>query len=149
MTKTLARGLVIILLIPYSLLLFEFLAKDVTVRNIIKVFASVFGPVPLAIFFAYLFVATGSFVKKRDESTLSVFASFNYLLVTLLATTLFLYFFEAFIYKEFSDSVVPIFLNSLVLVMYIANILLTKSIQVIAILSGISMGISIHVLFIT
>jgi hypothetical protein len=148
MSKTFARGLVIILLIPYALLLFEFLAKDVTFRNIIKVFASVFGPVPLAIFFAYLFVARGNLVKL-DESTLSIFASFNYLLVTLLTTTLFLYFFEAFIYKEFSDSVVPIFLNSLVLVMYIANILLTKSIQVIAILSGISMGISIHVLFLT
>jgi hypothetical protein len=149
MSKSLARVLVIILLVPYSLFLFEFIAKDVTFRNIIKVGASVFGPIPLAIFFAYVFVAKKSILKEIDETLINTFASFIYLFITLLTTVVFLYFLEGFIYKDFSKTVVPIFLNSLILMMYITNILYTKSIQVIAILSGMSMGISIHVLFIT
>jgi len=147
MSKKLIHSLIIILLIPYSLLLFEFLAKDVTLKNIIKVSTSVFGPIPIAIFLAYVLVAKKS--VEIDETRLSVFASFSWLFMTLLATLTGLYFFENFVYKEFSESVVPIFLNSFVLVMYIANILLTKSLSMIAILSGLSMGISMHVLFLT
>ena len=149
MSKKFTYGLVIILLIPYSLLLFEFLAKDVTLKNIIKVSTSVFGPIPIAIFLAYVLVAKKSIREEIDETRLSVIASFNWLFVALLATLIFLYFFQTFVYKEFSESLVPIFLNSFVLVMYIANILLTKSISMIAILSGLSMGISMHVLFLT
>jgi len=149
MSKTLARGLVIILLIPYSLFLFEFLAKEVTFKNLVKVFAAVSGPIPLAIFVAYIFVAQKSILKEIDESHLSVFVSFSYLFVTLLMTIIFLYFFETFFYKKFSETVTPIFLNSLVLMMYIVNILVTKRIQIIALLSGLSMGISIYVLFLS
>jgi hypothetical protein len=148
MSKTLARGLVIILLIPYSLFLFEVLAREVTLKNIVKVTASVFGPIPLALFFAYLFVARESILKEIDETRLSSIVLFSLLLTTLLITVISLYFFEFFIYKAFSETVVPIFFNSLVLIMYIVNILLIKSLKMIAILSGISMGISIYVLFI-
>ena len=147
MSKTLARGLVIILLIPYSLLLVEFLTKDVTFENIIKVIAAVFGPIPLAIFIAYIFVSRKNILKEIDETSLSVVASFSYLLGTLLTTIILLYFFETFIYKEFHQTVTPIFFNSFVLIMYIINVLITKNIKMIAVLSGISMGISINVLF--
>lgn len=149
MSKTLARGLVIILLIPYSLFLVEFLTKDVTFENIIKVIAAIFGPIPLAIFIAYIFVPRKNILKEIDETSLSVVASFSYLFGTLLATIIFLYFFETFIYKEFRDTVTPIFFNSFVLMMYIVNVLITKNIKMIAVLSGISMGISIDVLFLT
>jgi hypothetical protein len=147
MNKSLAQGLVIILLIPYSLFLFEFVAKDVTFRNIVKVVASVFGPVPLAIFFAYVFVAKKNIFKEVEETLITTLTSFNYLFISLLISVIFLYFLEVFIYKDFSETVVPIFINSLILMMYITNILYVKSIQMIAILSGMSMGISIHVLF--
>ena len=149
MSKTLARVLVIVLLIPYSLFLVEFLAKDVTVQNIIKVVAAIFGPIPLTIFIAYIFVPSKNILKEIDETNLSLVASFSYLLGTLFTTIILLYFFETFIYKDFSNTVTPIFLNSLVLMMYIVNILITKNIKIIAILSGISMAISINVLFIT
>jgi len=149
MSKSFTRGLVIILLVPYSLFLFEFVAKDVTFSNVIKVVASVFGPIPLAIFLAYIFVAKENIIKEIDETFISVFASFGYLFFMLLMSVVFLYFLEAFIYKGFSESVVPIFINSLVLMMYIMNILYVKSIQMIAILSGMSMGISMYVLFLT
>ena len=147
MSKNLARSLVIILLIPYSLFLFEFLAKDVTFRNIIKVVTSIFGPVPLAIFFAYVFVAKKSILQEIDESHLSILGSISYLVGTFVMTLFWLYLFEGFVYPQLSQTVVPIFLNSLVLVMYITNILVTKSLTIIAILSGISMAISIYVLF--
>ncbi len=147
MNKALARSLVIILLIPYSLFLVEFLTKDVTLRSIIKVVVAVFGPIPLAIFIAYIFVAKKSILQEIDETRLSVLVSFTYLFGTLFMSTVFLYFVENFIYTDFSETVAPIFLNSFVLVMYIVNILVTKNISMIAILSGISMGISIHVLF--
>lgn len=147
MTKSFTRGMVIILLVPYSLFLFEFIAKDVSFKNIIKVVASVFGPIPLAIFLAYIFVAKESIIKKIDETFISVFVSFSFLLITLLTTVIFLYFLDTFIYKDFRETVGPIFVNSLILMMYITNILYTKSIQMIAILSGMSMGISIYVLF--
>jgi hypothetical protein len=147
LSKNLARSLVIILLIPYSLFLFEFLAKDVTFRNIIKVATSVFGPLPLAIFFAYVFVAKKNILQEIDESHLSIFASVSYLLGTFVMTLFWLYLFEGLVYPQFSETVVPIFLNSLVLLMYITNILVTKSLKIIAILSGISMAISIQVLF--
>jgi hypothetical protein len=141
--------LVIILLIPYSLFLFEFLAKEITFKNIVKVFAAVSGPIPIAIFIAYIFVAQKSLLKEINESHLSALASFSYLFVSLLMTIICLYFFETLFYKQFSETVIPIFLNSLVLMMYIVNILITKHIQIIALLSGISMGISIYVLFIS
>jgi len=149
MSKTLARGLVIILLIPYSLFLVEFVAKDVTFENIIKVIAAIFGPIPLVIFIAYIFVPRKNILKEIDETSLSTFASFSYLLGTLLTTIIFLYFFETFIYKDFHETVTPIFFNSFVLMMYIINVLITKDIKMIAVLSGISMGISIDVLFLT
>jgi len=149
MNKSFTRSLVVILLVPYSLFLFEFVAKDVTFRNIIKVVASVFGPIPLAIFLAYIFVAKENIIKEIDETFISVFASFSYLFFMLLMSMAFLYFLEVFIYKDFSESVVPIFINSLVLMMYIMNILYIKNIQMIAILSGMSMGISMYVLFLT
>ncbi len=147
MNKALTRVLVIILLIPYSLFLFEFLAKDVTLKNIIKVITAVFGPIPLAIFVAYIFVPKKSILQEIDDTALSVFASFSYLLGTLLMTLIFLDFFEKFIYEGFSETVTPIFFNSLVLMMYIVNILVTKNLKMIALLSGLSMGISINVLF--
>ncbi|MEK8015474.1 MAG: hypothetical protein VSS75_001315 [Candidatus Parabeggiatoa sp.] len=148
MSQKLARSLVIILLIPYSLFIIEFLAKEVTFQNIIKVIAAVSGPLPLAIFIAYIFVAKENLLAEIDETRLNVFTAFSYLLATCLISILCLYFFEAIVYKELSHSVVPIFLNSFVLSLYIVNILWIKRIKMIAILSGISMGISIYVLFI-
>lgn len=149
MNKTLIRGLIIILLIPYSLLLFEFLAKDVTLKNIIKVFAAVAGPLPLAIFIAYILVSIKNVENTPGEVPVSALASFNYLLITLFIAIIFLYVFEAFIYKDFSQTVAPIFFNSFVIVMYLVNLLFTKNLQMIAILSGISMGISLYVLFLS
>jgi len=148
MSQKLARSLVIILLIPYSLFLIEFLAKEATFQNIIKVIAAVSGPLPLAIFIAYIYVARENILTEIDETRLSTFTAFSYLLATSLLSIICLYFFEAFVYTELSHSVVPIFLNSLVLALYIVNILVIKRIKMIAILSGMSMGISIYVLFI-
>ena len=149
MSKSLARALVILLLIPYSLFIFEFVAKDVSLRSIVKVTASVFGPVPLAIFVAYIFVAQKNIIEEIGDTVISTFASFGYLFFTLFVTLITLHLLEISIYPNFSETVAPIFLNSLILMMYIVNILYVKSIQIIAILSGISMGISTHVLFIT
>lgn len=151
MNKSFARWLAIILLIPYSLFLFDFLAKDISFKNIIKVFTAVLGPIPLVIFIAYIFVANKDFIIKwmEEDSSFCVFGAFSHLLVTLLSTIFFMSFFDKFIYTDFSETTIPIFLNSLVLVMYIVNILFTDSIKMIAIFSGISMGISINVLFLT
>lgn len=145
MSQSLARALIIILVMLYGFLLFEFLAQEVTVKNIIKVFTAVSAPLPLTIFVAYIFVARETFINP--EVSISVLSSFTYLLVTLLFSLIFLHFFESLIYNGLSETIVPIFLNSFVLAMYVINIFLTKSVQMMAVLSGMSIGISLYVLF--
>ena len=147
MSKSLTRTLIMVLLAPYSLLLIEFIATEITLKNIIKALAAVFGPIPLVIFAAFIF--TNKTEVPVKEINLSILLAFSYLLVTLFLTILGLDWFESFIYPTFSTTVVPIFFNSVILATYIINLLFTKDIKIIAILSGISIGISIYVLFLT
>ena len=147
MSKPLTRVLIIVLLVPYSLLLVEFIATEITLKNIVKALAAVFGPIPLVIFTAFIFANKTE--MSVSEINLSILSAFSYLLATFFFTILWLYFFETFIYKAFSTTVVPIFFNSFILAMYIINLLFTKDMKMIAILSGISIGISMYVLFLT
>lgn len=147
MSKSITRVLIMVLLVPYSLLLIEFIAIEVTLKNIIKALTAVFGPIPLVIFAVFIFA--NKTAAPVSEINLSVLSAFSYLLATLFFTMLWLYFFETFIYKAFSTTVVPIFFNSFILTMYIINLLFTNNSRIIAVLSGISIGISMYVLFLT
>jgi hypothetical protein len=147
MSKSLTRILIMVLLAPYSLLLVEFIATEITLKNILKALAAVFGPIPLVLFTAFIF--TNKTEAPVKEINLSILSAFSYLLATLFLTILGLDWFESFIYPTFSTTVVPIFFNSFILAMYIINLLFTKDMKMIAILSGISIGISMYVLFLT
>lgn len=147
MSQSLTRILIIVLLVPYSLLLIEFIIAEITLKNIIKALVAVFAPIPLVIFTAFIFANQTE--EPVSEINLSILSAFSYLLTTFFLAILWLYLVEMFIYKAFSTTVIPIFFNSIILAMYIINLLFTKSMKMIAILSGISIGISIYVLFLT
>lgn len=147
MSQSLTRILIIVLLVPYSLLLIEFIVAEITLKNIVKALVAVFAPIPLVIFTAFIFANQTE--EPVSEINLSILSAFSYLLTTFFLAILWLYLVEMFIYKAFSTTVIPIFFNSIILAMYIINLLFTKSMKMIAILSGISIGISIYVLFLT
>lgn len=149
MNRTFARNLVIILLIPYCLFLFEFIAKDVSIRNIVKVTASVVAPVPIAVFLAYIFATEENLIGEIDQATISTITSFVYLSSAILLSIMAFYGLETFIYQKLTQTVVPIFFNSFILTAYIINIIYIRNMQMIAILSGTSIGISSYVLFLT
>jgi hypothetical protein len=149
MNRTFARRLVIILLIPYCLFLFEFITQDVSIRNIVKVVASVVAPIPIAVFLAYIFTTQETLIGEIDQATISTIASFAYLSNAILLSIMVFYGLETFIYQNLTQTVAPIFFNSFILMAYIINIIYIRNMQMIAILSGASIGISSYVLFLT
>jgi hypothetical protein len=149
MERTFARSLVIILLIPYCLFLFEFITQDVSIRNIVKVIASVVAPIPIAVFLAYIFAAQENFIGEIDQATISTIASYAYLSNAIWLSIIVFYGLETFIYQNLTQTVAPIFFNSFILMAYIINIIYIRNRPIMAILSGTSIGISSYVLFLT
>ena len=149
MNRTFARRLVIILLIPYCLFLFEFITQDVSMRNIVKVVASVVAPIPITVFLAYIFATQENLIGEIDQVTIGTIASFAYLSTAILLSIIAFYGLETFIYQNLTQTVAPIFFNSFILMAYIINIIYIGNMQMMAILSGVSIGISSYVLFLT
>jgi|GEM_PF-3594837 len=150
MNKSIIYILILIIILPFGLFIFEFLSQDITVVNIIKVIMAIFFPIPIIIFTFYLFL------NLQDQST--VFTEITqetpihavyFLASSVLITLSILYAYEYLLQQNFAKTLLPIMLNAFILSIYVINIAIIKSMRLAGLLSGISISASLYVLFLS
>ncbi len=147
MDKRMTNLLIASIIITYSFFIFQSLERGVEIKNIIKVVSAIIGPAPMILFLYFLFSSRDlsklNFQKKTNKIISSVI-----LVASLIFTMAFIQIYELF-FNKFGDTNLPILLNSIILSMYVLNLSRIKSVHIAAALSGMGIGISMFIVFIS
>ena len=147
MDKRMTNLLIASIIITYSFFIFQSLERGVEIKNIIKVVSAIIGPAPMILFLYFLFSSRDlsklNFQKKTNKIISSVI-----LVTSLIFTMAFIQIYELF-FNKFGDTNLPILLNSIILSMYVLNLSRIKSVHIAAALSGMGIGISMFIVFIS
>ncbi len=147
MDKRLTNVLLVSIIVTYSFFIFQSLERGVEFRNLIKLISSIIGPIPLFLFL-YFILSSSNFSKQDFSQEVNKALSSLILVTSLILTMVLIYIYELY-FNKFGDTNLPIFLNSLILSMYVLNLSRIKSINIAAFLSGMGIGISMFIVFIS
>lgn len=143
-------NVIITLSIIFLIILFshEFLYDTYSKKDIIQIILSVFTPVPITIYLAFLFAKKEQHETKKEIEK-DKFRPVLIFLMSIICCIFLIYFFEKTYQKHFEKTVYPFIINSTIISLYILNYSQLKNIYFAGILSGVSIGTVLYVVFFT
>ncbi len=126
---------------------YEVVYKHFGIGDIFRLIGAVFSPVPVALFLAFLFPQ--GFSPDRQEVPEDVRPVMP--VICFSGTTLFLLgsivIYEKLSGRQFSATIFPVFINSYIICLYALNFYRFRSVVFAGILSGVSMGTVLYIVF--
>ncbi|BAO74888.1 hypothetical protein [Winogradskyella sp. PG-2] len=121
-----------------------------TLKDVIKIIASVLFPLPL-LFFVRFIVIEHFLPENTDEYKIKNQKPATFLLlVTVVGVILVMQFLEFLIHKKLEDAlVIAHLINSTTISSYVMNFLLYNNLKANGILSGVLMALAIHIFFLS
>ena len=121
-----------------------------SLKDVVKIVASILFPLPLLFFVRFIviehFLPTNTDEYKEENQRPATM----YLVVTIIGVILLMQFLEFFTQKKLEDTLILAHLiNSTTISSYVFNFLLYNNLKANGILSGVLMGLALHIFFLS